>query len=67
MHMASVNPCKDAVKVKTQSGKDVELVPKKVWKLSPAGRRGVKIGLFQDPETGKFFRFKVPENYPECG
>lgn len=65
--MASLQPCKDAVKVKTQSGKDVELVPKKVWKLSPSGRRGVKIGLFQDPETGKYFRFKVPDNYPECG
>lgn len=65
--MAALNPCRDVLKVKTPSGKDVELVPKKVWKLAPSGRKGVKIGLFQDPETGKYFRYKVPENYPECG
>jgi len=60
-------PCRGTVKVKTPAGKDVELIPKKVWRLSPGGRKGVKIGLFQDPETGKFFRFKVPDDYPECG
>ncbi len=59
--------CKDPVKVRTPSGKEVELVPKKVWQLSPKGRKGVKVGLFQDPETGKYFRAKVPDDYPICG
>ncbi|MEM2221532.1 MAG: chromatin protein Cren7, partial [Ignisphaera sp.] len=27
---------------------------------------GVKIGLFADPETGRYFRAKVPDDYPEC-
>lgn len=59
--------CTKKVKVKTPSGKELELVPIKVWQLAPEGRRGVKIGLFQDPETGRFFRVKVPEDYPTCG
>jgi len=63
----SMGPCKETVKVKTPIGKELALIPKKVWKLSPGGRKGVKIGLFQDPETGKFFRYKVSEDYPECG
>ncbi|PUA33230.1 MAG: chorismate-binding protein [Zestosphaera tikiterensis] len=46
------------------TGKDVELVPEKVWTLAPKGRKGVKIGLFKSPETGKYFRAKVPEDYP---
>ncbi|NPA99403.1 MAG: chorismate-binding protein, partial [Crenarchaeota archaeon] len=25
------------------------------------------VGLFQDPETGKYFRAKVPDDYPICG
>ncbi|MEM1921820.1 MAG: chromatin protein Cren7, partial [Desulfurococcaceae archaeon] len=54
-------------RVKTPAGKDADLIPKKVWRLSPSGRKGVKIGLFQDPETGKYFRYRVPEDYPECG
>ncbi|NPA97696.1 MAG: chorismate-binding protein, partial [Crenarchaeota archaeon] len=33
----------------------------------PKGRKGVKIGLFQDPSTGKYFRAKVPDDYPVCG
>lgn len=59
--------CTKKVKVKTPSGKELELTPIKVWQLAPAGRKGVKIGLFQDPETGRFFRVKVPEDYPTCG
>ncbi|RLG74836.1 MAG: chorismate-binding protein, partial [Thermoprotei archaeon] len=38
--------CTQAVRVKTPAGKEVELVPKKVWMLAPKGRKGVKIGLF---------------------
>ncbi|HIQ11080.1 MAG TPA: chorismate-binding protein, partial [Pyrodictium sp.] len=30
-------------------------------------RKGVKIGLFKSPETGKYFRAKVPDDYPICG
>jgi hypothetical protein len=60
-------PCTERVRVKTPSGKELELVPVKVWQLAPAGRKGVKIGLFQDPETGRFFRVKVPDEYPICG
>ncbi len=67
INMATREPCKDPVKVVTPSGKEVELVPKKVWPLSPRARKGVKMGLFQDPETGRFFRRKVPDDYPICG
>ncbi len=57
-------PRKKAVKVKDPTtGKEVELVPEKVWTLAPKGRKGVKIGLFKSPETGKYFRAKVPDNY----
>jgi len=59
--------CTQSVKVKTPDGKEVTLVPKKVWMLAPKGRKGIKIGLFQDPSTGKYFRAKVPDEYPECG
>ncbi|MEM0037684.1 MAG: chromatin protein Cren7 [Zestosphaera sp.] len=56
---------KKPVKVKdSTTGKEVELVPEKVWALAPKGRKGVKIGLFKSPETGKYFRAKVPEDYP---
>ena len=56
---------KKSVKVKDPTtGKEVELVPEKVWTLAPRGRKGVKIGLFKSPETGKYFRAKVPDNYP---
>ncbi|AFK51794.1 hypothetical protein TCELL_1372 [Thermogladius calderae 1633] len=65
--MAAREPCKNAVKVRTPSGKELELIPRKVWQLTPSGRKGVKVGLFQDPETGKFFRQKVPDDYPLCG
>jgi hypothetical protein len=47
------------VKVKTPSGKEVELVPEKVWELAPRGRKGVKIGLFKDPETGRYFQVEA--------
>ncbi len=60
-------PCTQPVKVRTPTGEEKELVPKKVWMLAPKGRKGVKIGLFQDPATGKYFRAKVPDDYPECG
>ncbi len=46
------------------TGEEVELVPKKVWELKPKNRKGVKIGLFQSPKTGKYFRAKVPDDYP---
>ena len=55
---------KRPVKVKTPTGKEMELVPEKAWELSPKGRKGVKIGLFKDPETGKYFRAKLPDDYP---
>jgi|UniRef100_A0A7J2TBH4 hypothetical protein len=58
--------CTKPVKVKTPAGTEATLVPKKVWALSPKGRKGVKIGLFQDPASGKYFRAKVPDDYPEC-
>ncbi|MEM1916347.1 MAG: chromatin protein Cren7, partial [Ignisphaera sp.] len=41
--------CSKAVSVKTPDGAEKSLVPKKVWSLAPRGRKGVKIGLFQDP------------------
>lgn len=49
------------------TGEEVELIPIKVWVLAPKsrGRRGVKIGLFRSPKTGKTFRAKVPDDYPE--
>ncbi len=46
------------------TGQEVELEPIKVWPLAPKGRKGVKIGLFKSPTTGKYFRAKVPEDYP---
>ncbi|MEM1686328.1 MAG: chromatin protein Cren7 [Acidilobaceae archaeon] len=58
--------CTGKVKVKTPGGVEADLVPKKVWMLQPKGGKGVKIGLFQDPQTGKYFRAKVPPEYPEC-
>ncbi len=46
------------------SGQELEIEPIKVWKLAPKPRKGVKIGLFKSPITGKYFRAKVPEDYP---
>ncbi|EHP68483.1 Chromatin protein Cren7 [Metallosphaera yellowstonensis MK1] len=54
---------KKAVKVKTPGGKEMDLTPEKAWTLAPKGRKGVKIGLFKDPETGKYFRHKLPDDY----
>lgn len=48
------------------TGKEYELVPVKVWELAPRGRRSVKIGLFKNPDTGRFFRARVPDDYPIC-
>ncbi|AFZ69800.1 MAG: chromatin protein Cren7 [Caldisphaera sp.] len=48
------------VKVKDPTtGKEVTLTPIKVWTLAPKKGKGVKIGLFKSPETGKYFRAKV--------
>jgi len=58
--------CTKPIKIKLPDGKEVELVPKKVWELAPRGRKGIKMGLFQDPATGKYFRGKVPDDYPVC-
>ena len=59
--------CEKPVKVLDKTtGKEVELVPVKVWVLAPPGRKGVKIGLFKSPETGRYFRAKVPDDYPVC-
>ncbi|MEM4518838.1 MAG: chromatin protein Cren7 [Sulfolobales archaeon] len=56
---------KSPIKVKDPTtGKEVSLVPEKVWTLAPKGRKGVKIGLFKSPESGKYFRAKVPDEYP---
>jgi len=65
MRVCGMAACTQPVKVRTPSGEERELVPKKVW--MPKGRKGVKIGLFQDPSTGKYFRAKVPDDYPVCG
>lgn len=53
------------VKVKDKTtGKIVELEPLKVWSLGPRGKRSVKIGLFRSPDTGMYFRARVPDDYP---
>ena len=59
--------CTEPVRVRVPSGEELELVPKKVWMLAPKGRKGVKIGLFKDPISGRYFRVKVPDDYPLCG
>ena len=60
--------CEKPVRVRDpHTGKELELVPVKVWVMAPPGRKGVKIGLFRNPETGKYFRAKVPDDYPTCG
>jgi len=60
--------CEEPVKVRDPTtGEEVELVPIKVWLLAPQGRKGVKIGLFKSEKTGKYFRAKVPDEYPICG
>ncbi|MCE4614816.1 MAG: chromatin protein Cren7 [Desulfurococcales archaeon] len=43
------------------TGKEESLVPKKVWKI----RENLKMGQFQCPHTGRFFKAKVPIDYPE--
>ncbi|MET1101880.1 MAG: chromatin protein Cren7 [Pyrodictiaceae archaeon] len=59
--------CEKPVKVRDPTtNKEVELTPIKVWTLAPKGRKGVKIGLFKSPDTGKYFRAKVPDDYPVC-
>ncbi len=64
--MVSVMSAKRKVKVKDKTtGKIVELEPIKVWRLAPKGRKGIKIGLFQSPETKQYFRARVPDDYPE--
>jgi len=57
---------KKPVRVKDKTtGKEVDLVPIKVWKLSPSGKKGIKMGLFQSPVTKQYFRARVPDDYPE--
>jgi len=46
------------------TGKMVELEPIKVWVLGPKDRVKIKIGMFKSPETGKYFRARVPDDYP---
>lgn len=46
------------------TGKLVELEPIKVWTLGPKDKVKIKIGLFKSPETGKYFRARVPDDYP---
>ena len=59
--------CEKPVSVRDPTtGKEIDIVPIKVWLLSPRGGKGVKIGLFKSPETGKYFRAKVPNDYPIC-
>ena len=61
-------PCTQPVRVRdSTTGEEVELVPIKVWVLAPRGRKGVKIGLFKSPKTGRYFRARVPDDYPVCG
>lgn len=57
--------CKPVKVVDKTTGKELELVPIKVWTVGPKGRRAVKLGLFKSPETGRYFRAKVPDDY-EC-
>ncbi len=57
---------KRKVKVKDKTtGKIIELVPLRVWTLAPKGKRPVKMGLFQSPETKIYFRARVPDDYPD--
>ena len=66
--MPERQPCTQPVRVRdTTAGVEAELVPIKVWVLGPRGGKGVKIGLFKSPKTGKYFRAKVPDDYPTCG
>lgn len=57
--------CRKPVQVKTPYGDTIELIPIKVWTLKPRGVPVVKIGLFRDP-AGRYFRAKVPMDYPDC-
>lgn len=54
--------CSEKVKVKRWGGSTMELVPVRVWTIN----KGSKMGLFQDPQTGEYFRSKVPLDYPDC-
>lgn len=46
------------------TGKLVDLEPIRVWSLGPRGKVKIKIGLFKSPETGKYFRARVPDDFP---
>ncbi len=64
----SSNDCNEPVKVvDPTSGQVVELVPIAVWKLVPPDKHGMKMGVFKSLVTGKYFRARVPDDYPECG
>jgi len=52
--------CTEKVKVLAPDGRELELVPVKVWQLGK-----IKMGLFKD-ENGVSFKRKVPPEYPLC-
>ncbi|MEZ0289526.1 MAG: chromatin protein Cren7 [Sulfolobales archaeon] len=58
-------PCKPIKIIDRTTGKEIEIAPIKVWSVGPKGRKAVKLGLFKSPETGRYFRAKVPDDY-EC-
>lgn len=52
------------------TGGEVELRPLRVWTLEYVERflfikrrRTIKVGLFQSPSTGKYFRVRLPDDY----
>ena len=60
--------CREAVRVyDPYSDEVVELVPVKVWVMNQ--KTGVKIGLFAVEAGGRkrYFRARVPPEYPVCG
>lgn len=46
------------------TGKVVDLEPIKAWVLGPRDKVKIKIGIFKSPETGKYFRARLPDDYP---
>lgn len=55
---------KPPVQVFTPDGKRKEIAPIKCWEFGPRYGKKNKIGIFRDPETGKYFRAKLPDDYP---
>ena len=47
------------------TGQILKLKPKKVWILKgPRNEKGIKIALFKSPLSNKYFRARLPDNYP---